>query len=48
MAASRFRGRNCAWRPEHLFGWQQVAIISNLTGITDEAALLASGNLLVA
>ncbi len=30
------------------YGWQQIAIIDNVTGLTDEAALKASGNLIVA
>ena len=30
------------------YGWQQIAILDNVTGLTDEAALKASGNLIVA
>lgn len=30
------------------YGWQQVAQLDNVTGLTDEAALRASGNLIVA
>lgn len=31
-----------------VYGFQQIAILSNVTGLTDEAALVASNNLLVA
>ncbi len=30
------------------YGWQQIATIENVTGLTDEAALKASGNLIIA
>ena len=30
------------------YGWQQIAQLDNVTGLTDEAALRASGNLIVA
>ncbi|GEM_PF-2614586 len=29
------------------YGWQQMAVLDNVTGLTDEAALKTSGNLVV-
>jgi hypothetical protein len=29
------------------YGWHQIATLKGITGLTDEAALVASGNLIV-
>lgn len=30
------------------YGWSQIATLTGVTGLTDEAALVSNGNLLVA